>query len=273
MNIQFYCLFINKRSYVRYCFLIFRHKDTIHLVLIGFIGSGKSHTGNTIVRRKVFKSASGSVRITERVTKSQAPFSHVNFFVVDTPGLQKESDFDRLMCVIAKMELHNVFYAFVVRIGRISKEEVKLLDFLMKRNQKDLDGKTIVIFTNAKELVNDDNVAANQTFDAWLADSPTLKHVLGENNLQCVQFENTNASDEERKSYVNDLLMVLNIPAEKSSSVQVGKLIDFDSKQSDGEKESETAILVTKNQLLSKFGESGVMFFELEEKKQKKKHF
>ncbi|XP_071150971.1 GTPase IMAP family member 7-like [Mytilus edulis] len=242
---------------------------TIHLVLLGYIGSGKSSTANTIVKRPVFKSAPGSIRITQKVQTSQAPFRNVEFNVIDTPGLEKESDFESIKQELkTKGITQSIVCALVVRIGRTSREEIKILDSVM-RKKTDLLKNTIMIFTNAKELSNDDNIAADQTFDTWIEDMPNLKKLINDHKIQYLPFENVNASEEEKKSEVNKLLKLLNIPPELFGQTDQFCLLT-PNRVYDEDKE-ETTIRVTKSQLQKQFGQAGLDFFEVEDRKQKQK--
>ncbi|VDI00043.1 Hypothetical predicted protein [Mytilus galloprovincialis] len=249
-----------------------RHNNTIHLVLIGYIGSGKSSTANTIVRRQVFKRAPGSIRITTKVQISRAPFPSIEFYVVDTPGLEKDCDFDWIKQDIKnKFQPQRIVYAFVVRIGRALKDEIKLLNSLFMRNRQELFNNAVMIFTNAKELLNDDNIAAKRTFETWIADMPNLKKIIDDNTIQCLLFENVNASDDEKKSDVNKLLMLLNIPLDWASSEQTEQFVDplcTWPNQVDERNKEETTIRLTKSQLQKQFGQAGLDFFEIEDRKQ-----
>lgn len=228
--------------------------------MIGFKGSGKSSTGNTIINKKEFKYGVGHAKLTETVKACMAPFPNVNFTVIDTPGLEKDSDFTQIKSDIAKLVSTDVTYALVVRIGRISNEEIKLIETLMKRNKKEMFKKTILILTNMKELGNDDNKHANRTFDSWLAESPNLKKIIGDYELQYLQFENVNASQEDKKSYVKNLCTLLEIPFDEAYSEK--SLIDKGSLNSNEEEDDGAVILVTKSELRYQFGKSGETFFE-----------
>ncbi|CAC5405029.1 unnamed protein product [Mytilus coruscus] len=228
---------------------IFRQR--VNLVLFGYKGSGKSSTGNTIINKKIFKHGASQVRLTNEIESHSAP--NVNLTVIDTPGLEKESEFTRIKSHTAKLESQNVKYAIVVRIGRTTNEEIELIDTIMKRNKKELLGKTIMIMTNLKELWNEDNIESKRTFDSWLDDSPNLKKIVERYGLQYLQFENVNASKEEKKSYVNSLLMLLEIPSEGKSSEEE-PLNNLDIAKSAEEKNNEVVISVTENELRKQFG-------------------
>ena len=149
--------------------------------------------------------------VTNRVESESVSRNGLKINVVDTPGLENVSSFISIKHEIDDM-LHsnkptNIIYLITIKIGRYTKEERQILDYIFK-NERSMMGNAMIIFTNRNELMDEDD-PADQNVDAWIRKNPNLLKLMNNNKLKYLAFENKRSIEEEKDLQVKDLLSVV----------------------------------------------------------------
>ncbi|KAL7090537.1 hypothetical protein ACP275_12G047100 [Erythranthe tilingii] len=137
------------------------------IVLIGKIGNGKSSTGNSVLRRRAFKSMSSSTRVTNTCELHTTTLleNGQNLAVVDTPGLfdcSAEPQFigkEIAKCInLAKDGIHAILLVASIKT-RISKEEEEAGVLMLQAffGPKIIDY-MVVVFTGGDDLEDDETL-------------------------------------------------------------------------------------------------------------------
>lgn len=127
------------------------------VILIGLSGGGRSSAGNTILGSEQFPTGCGFEPVPAEVVSGSAAVEGCWITVVDTPGFTaRDSDEDQLEKRLEMIEEqsdpgpHAV--VFVVRIGRMSREDSALLTALRKMFYDHPSNFSMVLFTHGDEL-------------------------------------------------------------------------------------------------------------------------
>ena len=233
-------------------------REELTFVLIGALGSGKSSTGNSILGHKQFKVSTGTMPVTNRVESESVSRNGLKITVVDTPGLANVSSFPSIKHEIDDMlhrnKLTNIIYLITIKIGRYTKEERQILDYIFK-NERSMMGNAMIIFTNRNELMDEDD-PADQNVDAWIRKNPNLLKLMNNNKLKYLAFENKRSIEEEKDLQVKDLLSVVD---------------DINKKDVSWNRNMENKIYVDRKTMVETFGQCGRTFFEEQLSKQNNK--
>lgn len=135
------------------------------VILIGLSGGGRSSAGNTILGSEQFPTGCGFEPVPAEVVSGSAAVEGCWITVVDTPGFTaRDSDEDqlekRLRMIRQQSDPGPHAVVFVVRIGRMSREDSALLTALRKMFYDDDDHHhcrhpsnfSMVLFTHGDEL-------------------------------------------------------------------------------------------------------------------------
>lgn len=154
---------------------------TAVFVIIGYRGSGKSETGNTLIGEPVFESeqecqyVSGDFPITVR----------------DTPGFENISEFGEIYNSLKHYEKDKVLFGLTIRVGRFEPGFTKLLKsiFQEKGIGEHLKRKTFLIFTHVDILTNEEEIYHDK-FIEWLRKSNDIVQLFTSLNLSYCVIQN-----------------------------------------------------------------------------------
>uniref|UniRef100_UPI003AAC0B3F GTPase IMAP family member 1-like n=1 Tax=Centroberyx gerrardi TaxID=166262 RepID=UPI003AAC0B3F len=127
------------------------------IVLLGLSGVGKSASGNTILGSCKFETNCDFGPVSTECVAESAMVEGHQVTVVDTPGftdevLSPKELYTEIMKMLVESNPGPHAFVFVVRIGRISKQDIKLFDLLPKLFNNDALKHAMVLFTGGDKL-------------------------------------------------------------------------------------------------------------------------
>lgn len=148
-------------------------------MLIGFPGSGKSETSNTLIGKRDFKAELQNVGQTLH-QEVNSVFGDLHVSVRDIHSFESLNEFVDIYNSLIDLECRKVVFGLTIGIGRLPTGYTDTLKSLFKDNGigQHLTRRTFVIFTKVDELLRYDEVSYKDKFDKWLRDAEQINQLI-----------------------------------------------------------------------------------------------
>ena len=177
------------------------------MVLLGFRGSGKSSTGNTVLGRKRFIQSAGQVQITTEIKAFKAYFNNTAYTVLDTPAISSKDDLDNILLEVdQKYNSDEKYFFLVMRVGRVQPKEINFWMGVLEVLGNMLHSRSAMIFTCVNELAINENNQETLTIDEYVQKSSSLNSLINTNNLKYFPVDNYAWSWERKNEFRHELV-------------------------------------------------------------------
>lgn len=188
----------------------------LNILLVGKTGSGKSATGNTILGRTVFESTVSADSVTKDYSVNSASFLERQIVVIDTPGLfdtRKANEETASKIRNAVRYLYEGVHAIVLvmQLGRISKEEEEVAEWVTKIFHTEAQKYTILLFTRAEDLEKPGDI------HNFVETNKYLRGLAGKCGNRYIAFSNK-ATGNTREQQVSDLIEMIDEMVKKNEN-------------------------------------------------------
>ncbi|XP_028288185.1 GTPase IMAP family member 7-like [Parambassis ranga] len=171
---------------------------TLNLVLLGMAGTGKSASGNTILRSRHFASRPSSSSVTTECQAQTAEVGGRPVRVIDTPDIfdddMKTSDRNKHVSKCRQLcGSDPCVYILVLHVSRFTDGERDILKKLERAFGKEVMRRTVLLFTRGNDLEQ-----SQMSFQEFLSEcQPDQKKIIEKCSNRCVLFENTNPDSQQ----------------------------------------------------------------------------